>query len=541
MAQTLDQAEAALKAADAAATEARSAVLRRERQLNLALESPPSTDPAVLADTAERRKRLADAQAELQRANAAFDAAQQNWKQVYENTGNEELISENRNPETGALVIDIEGVGSETENDEIDTQPPNNGLTAPPVAANAPNDPATDGAPPVNTGLSPSPDAALEQAVGPQAENFESSPLSVDSDAQLSPYGEENDPLDPQSAKTLDDTTIVDTEDPQLSPFGEENDPLDLEGEEGEIIAAPDAIVSPVTSDSNTTITNALEDASTPKFPPPPDFRVRISLAPGSKYFYNTETPGILSPLKRTNGVIFPYTPAISVTYAANYDSYDLTHSNYKSYTYRNSSVDQVSIIADFTAQTTEEANYVLAVIHFFRSASKMFYGQDLDPVRGTPPPVLYLSGYGAYQFDNHPLVLSSFAYALPTDVDYISASITTDKAGLPTIAALSPNTQLASSVTAIKKQNPIETFRGSLERLTGSGLRPGGKPSAPVFTSSASIKDATRVPTKIQVQLTFLPIITRNAISNKFSLQSYATGSLLRGSRNAGTGGGIW
>jgi hypothetical protein len=59
------------------------------------------------------------------------------------------------------------------------------------------------------------------------------------------------------------------------------------------------------------------------------DWRVRLRLAPQSKYLYNAPAPGILAPLTITDGVIFPYTPSINTSYKANYSSYDLTHSNF--------------------------------------------------------------------------------------------------------------------------------------------------------------------------------------------------------------------
>ena len=49
-----------------------------------------------------------------------------------------------------------------------------------------------------------------------------------------------------------------------------------------------------------------------------PDWRVRLSLAPGADYLYKVKpssNAGILEPLAQTDGVIFPYTPAISVNY----------------------------------------------------------------------------------------------------------------------------------------------------------------------------------------------------------------------------------
>jgi hypothetical protein len=272
-----------------------------------------------------------------------------------------------------------------------------------------------------------------------------------------------------------------------------------------------------------------------PQEPPPPaDWRVRISIAKGSNYFYNDSDPGsILLPLKATEGVIFPYTPTISVSYSAQYDQQTLPHSNFKSTNYGSSSVDSVTVGGDFTAQDVNEANYLLAVIHFFRSATKMFYGKDENPNAGVPPPLLYLSGLGQYQFDNHPMVLQSFNYALPNDVDYINA--------YPGGAATSfDGTPLAPfSKPAAPKPNVIV---GGINRLLGVGLKPGGTAKPPVFiTPPVGNNNATRVPTKISISLTFLPVVTRRAISNEFSLKKYASGQLLRGSVNPGTGGGIW
>lgn len=252
------------------------------------------------------------------------------------------------------------------------------------------------------------------------------------------------------------------------------------------------------------------------------DWRVRLSLAPNAKYLYNAGDPGILKPLTSTNGVIFPYTPNVSVVYAANYDASELVHSNYKIYNYKNSAVDTVSITCDFTAQDTNEANYLLAVIHFFRSVTKMFYGRDENPRNGTPPPLCYLSGLGTFQFDNHPLVVSNFTYTLPTDVDYIRVGSQTNMPGQSVAQQTFPvNTQDSSS----------------LARILSSGL--GAR--TPNFQRQASTinSDATYVPTKMQIAITCIPIVTRNDISNNFSLKKYATGELLQGSKR--NGGGIW
>ena len=78
------------------------------------------------------------------------------------------------------------------------------------------------------------------------------------------------------------------------------------------------------------------------------DWRVTLRLAPGATYLYKAADAGLLQPLKVTNGVIFPYTPAISTAYRANYNPYDLTHSNYRGYFYQNSYTDAVSLKATY-------------------------------------------------------------------------------------------------------------------------------------------------------------------------------------------------
>ena len=191
---------------------------------------------------------------------------------------------------------------------------------------------------------------------------------------------------------------------------------------------------------------------------------MRLQLAPGANYLYKAGKDGgeagILKPLYDTDGVIFPYTPSIETSYNANYEMYDLTHSNFRGYFYKNSRVNDINIRATFTAQDTQEAAYLLAVIHFFRSVTKMFYGAK-DAYRGAPPPLTYLSGLGAYQFNNHPCVVSQFNYSLPPDVDYIRAN--------------APNNYGTNLLTQRARTGAIAPTFGSssLTRLLGTLTKP--------------------------------------------------------------------
>ena len=255
------------------------------------------------------------------------------------------------------------------------------------------------------------------------------------------------------------------------------------------------------------------------------DWRVRLSLAPDTKYLYNATPAGILLPLQNTDGVVFPYVPQIQVAYAANYETSDIVHSNYKMIQYKNSAVDQITIIGDFTAQDASEANYLLAVIHFFRSVTKMFYGKDQIPKPGTPPPLCYLHGLGDFQFNYHPLVISSFNYSLPNDVDYIRASSPTLAPGADSTAYnLKGGPQSAGNIRMKQGEKP---------------LNPGATVSPANFPNKATNTKPTYVPTKMSISITAFPIVTRNNISNTFSLEKYATGALLEGSKLKG--GGIW
>jgi len=191
------------------------------------------------------------------------------------------------------------------------------------------------------------------------------------------------------------------------------------------------------------------------------DPRVKISDPSGRI----SQLGGALEPLRRTDyKVVFPYTPEISINHQSSYQDLNPTHSNYEYLFYQNSVVSEISISAVFTARNAEDAEYVLAVQHFFRSATKMFYGND--DIAGLPPIVCRLEGHGDLQFSYVPVVITGFNVTLPSDVDYISA--------------VSPSSNVG------------------------------------------------RVPTLQTMSITAKPIYSRNRITNEFSLTEFAKGNLL-------------
>lgn len=246
------------------------------------------------------------------------------------------------------------------------------------------------------------------------------------------------------------------------------------------------------------------------------DWRLRLQLAPNSQHFYKDPSNVLMSPLRGTDGIIFPYTPSITIGYEAAYNDYQPTHSNYRHYFYKGSNVANMMLEADFTAQTTEEANYLLAVITFLKASTKMWYGQDEE--RGSPPPLLFLTGLGEYQFKEHPLVVSRFNYILPDDVDYIKAGTVTGTSSGILANAQQPSTNAGPAWAG-------ETIRRFLNKLP-FGADP--SKSTPTRTLN-SVQNATMVPTKIHISLELLPIQSRREVSSEFSLKDYANGSLLK------------
>jgi hypothetical protein len=143
-----------------------------------------------------------------------------------------------------------------------------------------------------------------------------------------------------------------------------------------------------------------------------------------------------------------------------------------------------------------------------------MFYGQD--PQRGTPPPLGYLSGYGDFQYNQHPCVVAQFNYNLPQDIDYIRAR--------------SKNTIPPGLLQRRQRQAvPTNIFESVWARLTAANLTKGAQPAPPPVPVLGTA-DSTYVPTKLDIGLILKPMKSREQVSRQFSLKQYANGDLLKG-----------
>ena len=156
------------------------------------------------------------------------------------------------------------------------------------------------------------------------------------------------------------------------------------------------------------------------------DWRVRLVVPDGplTKFFDFDNNP-LMQPLSASNGIFWPLTPAVVIQHSANYNPMDQVHSNYPHQAYQNSQVDSMNIIGEFPVQNSDDAKHWVATVNFLRTATKMFFGSEEGykelGLKGNPPPILHLFGYGDHMFNKVPVVINTFNVELRPGIDYIS------------------------------------------------------------------------------------------------------------------------
>jgi hypothetical protein len=217
------------------------------------------------------------------------------------------------------------------------------------------------------------------------------------------------------------------------------------------------------------------------------DWRVRLQVPEGPlTQFFDFNNNPLMQPLAASQGIFWPLTPAVVIQHSANYNAMDMTHSNYPHQAYQNSQVDSMNIIGEFPVQNSEDAKHWVATINFLRTATKMFFGKEdgLNGLKGNPPPIMHLFGYGDHMFNRIPVVINTFNVELRPGIDYIST-----------------------------KQNntPYRELNG---------------PDAGFDLSSEQGESQTWAPTLSNISVLVTPIYSRDSIKN-FSMKKFVNGEL--------------
>ena len=170
----------------------------------------------------------------------------------------------------------------------------------------------------------------------------------------------------------------------------------------------------------------------------------------------------------KNGGVVFPYQPEITFSTKANYSVIDPVHNNYPFQAYKNSQVDDISIVGKFTAETEKDAAYWIAATTFFKTATKMFFGQGSNV--GAPPVICILNGYGSNVFDNVPVVVKSFSVDFPQDVNYVKCTATGSPTWVPIISSINVMMTPVNNRRNLRQFSLAEYAKGSLKTPTGQG-----------------------------------------------------------------------
>lgn len=173
--------------------------------------------------------------------------------------------------------------------------------------------------------------------------------------------------------------------------------------------------------------------------------------------------------LDSTGGVVWPYTPQVTLGTKANYTQTDPVHSNYPHYSYKNSQVDDIMIMGSFSAETETDAAYWIAATTFFRTATKMFFGQGANV--GNPPLLCKLSGYGNSVFPNVPVIIKSFEVMLNNDIDYVKCDLFGTSTWVPVLSEISVTVAPIYSRTRLRQFNLQQYATGKTVSSDGIGF----------------------------------------------------------------------
>jgi hypothetical protein len=213
------------------------------------------------------------------------------------------------------------------------------------------------------------------------------------------------------------------------------------------------------------------------------DMRIRLRAMRGQEdvIYGASSTNNLLSmlhpvsaPTGGTDGLLFPYTPSISVNQEVDYrDIGSMTHTIGDILSYNHTPSVKLDVTATFTVQNQREGMYALAALHFLRTVSKMYFGEidAKNGLAGLPPPILIFTGYGDFMFNNLPVIVKSHSYSLDKSMNMIT--ITTPEGGtasLPSMFDITISLQVQQTPTAMRTVFSLDSFRTGELMLNHSG-----------------------------------------------------------------------
>jgi hypothetical protein len=135
-----------------------------------------------------------------------------------------------------------------------------------------------------------------------------------------------------------------------------------------------------------------------------------------------------------------------------------------------------MNIIGEFPVQNSDDAKHWVATVNFLRTITKMYFGKE-QALKGNPPPIMHMSGYGDHMFSKVPVIVNTFNVELRPGIDYISTKQSevyrsnvqdfdldsADQTWAPTLSNISVLVTPIYSRESIKKFSLSEFARGQL------------------------------------------------------------------------------
>lgn len=184
----------------------------------------------------------------------------------------------------------------------------------------------------------------------------------------------------------------------------------------------------------------------------------------------------LLRPLYQTGGLVWQYTPNIFYGAAVNYASQEFQGSNYPLNVYVNSQPPEYPVISQFTANTIDEARYLLGVMHFVKVATKSYFGDAAvtDGLYGTPPPVLLFEYMGEHGFNKVPVIITQYSINLQSDVDYIPVVTSVSGSGKEEVTYVPTKSEISITIKPQYAPHKLRKRFDLREFTTGKNYRHG-------------------------------------------------------------------
>jgi hypothetical protein len=168
-----------------------------------------------------------------------------------------------------------------------------------------------------------------------------------------------------------------------------------------------------------------------------------------------------------------------------------------------------MNIIGEFPVQNQDDAKHWVATVNFLRTITKMYFGKE-QALKGNPPPIMHLSGYGDHMFNKVPVVVNTFNVELRPGIDYISTKQGSKGEGL--------------------RQELVDQQQGYLDSGLSYDPYTGREINLDAIASASSFEteyeSQTWAPTLSNISVLVTPVYSRDSIKN-FSLSEFARGEL--------------